>query len=797
MNPWTILEIEQTTDVSQIKKAYSKKLKSIIPDEQPEAFQQLKLAFDTALKMAKETKSESPIIFIEDDNVVDSELADENYTDYEEDFINVELPFSLKLQLIVNEKDYSYNINIWEKLVEAIDEWTIDEFMANTYSIQLFLVDHFTMISREIIHFLFYTFELSDLRDYIGQENYVSQDFIILKDKIYGVPPFAFEIAQDIPNDRHEEYFNLRYSIYCMLEREEETHLIEEKLDKAKRIVAHDSDLLNMYILNILKLYHGHPKNKLIIAKIDNLLLYAEGAKENQTTEFLKSYILALNGNLTNPKIQEAIIWKKDQLVIPQKLYVLLTGYFCFFNHQYLLAFDIFKTLPLKEIIYLDDTLKKIKKQLPNFKSQEYSNLQIKIKKFKDGAGKEKVKVPVSTKIMFASFLFIIVLYVWVGLFNDDTSNQSNTSSTSSSEGIYKAEDLSKEELDRRFIETFYLSNDLEQKKQFQIDNMEDTVSIENAIQLSAHPKFKNASLSDFSIQKKELTVIYYRGEPINIYDETIFDKKLRGIYGEGWKRMEYLSLIEFDELDLPLDSLAEKFIYTFYVTDNPLLRDIFRLSFIYDDVSRKQMLDFVPAERYINSSMADFSFISKEKVDTENIETVYIRYKDSPMCTIRYYTGDMKPSIDGLLGDGWDFLNENVHFPIKIVDYEKAVEIFIQYILFSDKKQDHLAEYEEYFSDNLRSLVNDRLSIEHPENLTNTDLYIVKDDIIVSRNEEPILFIGYGNKVRLFFTFDDIGRLDHVYGDKWENGRELKVENKYTSHIQSIRSLLEEKIEK
>ncbi|WP_027632473.1 J domain-containing protein [Clostridium hydrogeniformans] len=53
MDIWRILELEPTNDVRKIKRAYAKKLKVTHPDDDLEAFQALKEAFDIALNYAK------------------------------------------------------------------------------------------------------------------------------------------------------------------------------------------------------------------------------------------------------------------------------------------------------------------------------------------------------------------------------------------------------------------------------------------------------------------------------------------------------------------------------------------------------------------------------------------------------------------------------------------------------------------------------------------------------------------------------------------------------------------------
>ncbi|MEC0129739.1 MULTISPECIES: J domain-containing protein [Paenibacillus] len=53
MTIWSMLEIEPTDELAIIKKAYAKKLKSHHPEDDPEGYQQLREAYDTAVKWAR------------------------------------------------------------------------------------------------------------------------------------------------------------------------------------------------------------------------------------------------------------------------------------------------------------------------------------------------------------------------------------------------------------------------------------------------------------------------------------------------------------------------------------------------------------------------------------------------------------------------------------------------------------------------------------------------------------------------------------------------------------------------
>ena len=71
MNIWEILEIEETNDKKIIKRAYAKKLKKTHPEDDPRGFQELKQAFDMALKISEtlviENEREEELKDIEED----------------------------------------------------------------------------------------------------------------------------------------------------------------------------------------------------------------------------------------------------------------------------------------------------------------------------------------------------------------------------------------------------------------------------------------------------------------------------------------------------------------------------------------------------------------------------------------------------------------------------------------------------------------------------------------------------------------------------------------------------------
>lgn len=83
MNCWQILDIQPTSDEREIRRAYAKKLKVTRPDEDAAAYQQLREAFDEALRLAPYqcSEPEEEIEFNWEDEVEGAENTIENATE--------------------------------------------------------------------------------------------------------------------------------------------------------------------------------------------------------------------------------------------------------------------------------------------------------------------------------------------------------------------------------------------------------------------------------------------------------------------------------------------------------------------------------------------------------------------------------------------------------------------------------------------------------------------------------------------------------------------------------------------
>ncbi|GIO31555.1 MULTISPECIES: J domain-containing protein [Paenibacillus] len=94
MNIWSILGIEPTDDIAQIRKAYASMLKKHHPEDDPAGYQRLREAFDEALKLAKKggfgQKQKSLLFFNEQEEQHERNDSDEDDNVYDDDDINID-----------------------------------------------------------------------------------------------------------------------------------------------------------------------------------------------------------------------------------------------------------------------------------------------------------------------------------------------------------------------------------------------------------------------------------------------------------------------------------------------------------------------------------------------------------------------------------------------------------------------------------------------------------------------------------------------------------------------------------
>ena len=140
MDFWTILDLKSTTDISAIKKAYASKLKIFHPEDDPEGFQRLRLAYENALKFAKYNQKAAA-------TVAKVQLAQPPYTpaDCNQDLVKILPPISFdtnrnalitteelasefigKVKTLYNDPVFKKDVNRWKSLLEDEKYWNIE-----------------------------------------------------------------------------------------------------------------------------------------------------------------------------------------------------------------------------------------------------------------------------------------------------------------------------------------------------------------------------------------------------------------------------------------------------------------------------------------------------------------------------------------------------------------------------------------------------------------------------------------------------------------------------------------------
>lgn len=93
MDMWKVLEINATTDITAIKKAYAKKLKVHHPEDDPTGFQSLKESYDSAVQYAKYMSSKAHSL--DEDNSVENARENQHEPVLSESSFNISLPLSV------------------------------------------------------------------------------------------------------------------------------------------------------------------------------------------------------------------------------------------------------------------------------------------------------------------------------------------------------------------------------------------------------------------------------------------------------------------------------------------------------------------------------------------------------------------------------------------------------------------------------------------------------------------------------------------------------------------------------
>jgi len=240
MNIWNVLEVAPTEEISIIKKAYAKKLKIYHPEDDPEGYQILREAYDSALKAAKNKQNNLENEKQNIPNVIEtSEDRKEITKNNKFNIVDNSIDENIKTEQLIEDSlkkigqiydDYFERIKIenWKEVLNDDIMWNIDAKEIVSRRILNFLIDH-RFAPKNIWKFLNSNFYWDE------QENY-----------LYSIYPFDFVnfLFKQISKDRGIQHCYLNnkniadYDKYFSLREQAVNALNENNLTEAKHFIS-------------------------------------------------------------------------------------------------------------------------------------------------------------------------------------------------------------------------------------------------------------------------------------------------------------------------------------------------------------------------------------------------------------------------------------------------------------------------------------------------------------------------------------------------------------------------------
>ncbi|GCF95331.1 hypothetical protein NRIC_32220 [Enterococcus florum] len=362
MNIWELLEIEKTQEIKQIKKAYAKKLKQIVPDEQPAEFQQLKEAFDRAVELAKGSGQ------------IDQVYPSERRTPVErlEPEETVDDSFMHKVQQFLRECAYFDDLAAWKYLLKDQTSWSIQEFINNTCYIQELLLEHFQFLDKSIIVLLMDTFQLNDLEEELKDDSLVLPYFLHMRQTILSEPEFSFALWRELPVNDRLNYFTYRREYLDLLNQSRDNPLLFKEIEhKVEQIFQQDGDFLVLRAFNQLIKVHGDLDQQDSYQQVSDLLEQAscQPYRSDKLAFFLTTYLRVWKTHELTDRDLELL--QKETYLLPATWRPLLMGMLFWKADLPSLVIPQWKKLSKEHYLMIRPFFRKVQRQLDRTEQRE------------------------------------------------------------------------------------------------------------------------------------------------------------------------------------------------------------------------------------------------------------------------------------------------------------------------------------------------------------------------------------------------------------------------------------------
>ncbi|MEI5988913.1 hypothetical protein A5881_000400 [Enterococcus termitis] len=231
-------------------------------------------------------------------------------------------------------------------------------------------------------------------------------------------------------------------------------------------------------------------------------------------------------------------------------------------------------------------------------------------------------------------------------------------------------------------------------------------------------------------------------------------------------------------------ENLYDQFLYYFYIDRE----DEERASFIEKNLvgQAKEMAENLTVsqlQEVVIESRYDFQASPDNVADYGFVTALTLLEEDDPFIILQE---DEDERISNVFGEGWEVLPEE-QFDALWADIQvrpmMSQKFFVVYYLLSDERKENLKANPEYSTENVKKLLEKNSSMA-------TATEFESGTWQISQDEEDKLYTIINDEDgehQFVLSYDDYGRLEHIYGDQWEKLDDEKKKIIYTNAEETI----------
>ncbi|OJG89985.1 hypothetical protein RV15_GL001551 [Enterococcus silesiacus] len=213
-------------------------------------------------------------------------------------------------------------------------------------------------------------------------------------------------------------------------------------------------------------------------------------------------------------------------------------------------------------------------------------------------------------------------------------------------------------------------------------------------------------------------------------------------------------------------DNLYDQFLYYFYIDRE----DEDRVNFIEQNLvgQAKEMAENITISQLPEvtiESRYDFQASPDNVSDYGFVTALTLLEDDDPFIILQE---DEDDRISNVFGEGWEVLPEDqfdalwANIQVRPMMSQK---FFVVYYLLSDERKENLKANPEYSTENIKKLLEKNSSMAIAEEFESGTWQISQDE----ENKLYTIINDENGEHQFILSYDDYGRLEHIYGDKWE----------------------------